>query len=140
MNANWKKTIDRINKDRYQIPPGWDTKETIATQLECAPDRVSDLLKPGIQSGDIERQEFPVWDSARRMTVRVTCYRQKPGTPSSQPAVAGCSAPTNKTAVLMGKIAASIRANPKATDRQIAKNYRGATSALVATIRKEVAP
>lgn len=75
MSNNWTKTVSKINKDRYQIPEGWDTREQVAENLQCAPDRVKDLLKPGIALGEIERQEFPVWDDCRRMTTRVTCYR-----------------------------------------------------------------
>jgi len=72
---NWLKAINDINKSRYIIPEGWDTKEQVAEKMQCSPDRVADLLKPGIQSGDFERQEFSVWSEARRLTERVTCYR-----------------------------------------------------------------
>lgn len=75
MSNNWSKTVSKINRERYQIPKGWDTKEQIAVNLKCAPERVPDLLKPGITLGDIERQSFPVWDEARRMAVQVVCYR-----------------------------------------------------------------
>jgi hypothetical protein len=76
--TNWKATINVINRERFKIPEGWDTKEDVAKSLQCDPDRVADILKPGIAAGEIERAEFPTWDESRRMTVRVVCYRVKP--------------------------------------------------------------
>ena len=121
---NWQKAIDKINQDKYKIPVGWDSKEKIAQELQCSPDRVHDLLKSGIASGAFESQEFPVWDAKRRLTVRIRCYRQRVDENSP--------APTND---LSTKIAASIRRNPKHSDAAIAKNVRGATKALVAAVR-----
>lgn len=73
--SNWLKTVNRINADRYTIPDGWETKEQVAISLQCDPDRVNDVLKPGLAEGAFERQEFPVWDAKSRMAKRVTCYR-----------------------------------------------------------------
>jgi hypothetical protein len=78
MKTNWKTAINKINSARLKIPDGWETRDQVAASLECDPDRVADILKPGIAAGEIERAEFPTWDESRRMTVRVVCYRVKP--------------------------------------------------------------
>ena len=75
MKNNWRKTIDTINAERFTIPEGWDTREQVAISLECAPEKVLDLLKPGIASGEIERGEFSVWNMKRRQTEKVVCFR-----------------------------------------------------------------
>lgn len=87
MKTNWKTAINKINSARLKIPDGWETRDQVAASLECDPDRVADILKPGIAAGEIERQDFPTWDESRRMTVRVVCYRVAPqGTKKPQPA------------------------------------------------------
>lgn len=131
--SKWLKTLNRINATRYQIPAGWQTREQVAVELQCDPDRVADLLKPGLQSGDFERKEFPVWDSARRMTVRVVCYRvcdassQKTAAPSSPaaPAVKGSS-------VSDERIAAAILRDPTRDDGKVSR----AIGVRVAEVRR----
>ena len=123
--TNWNRTVNEINRKKYVIPPGWDTREQVAESLQCAPDKVADLLKPGIQSGDIEKQEFPIWDDGRRMTVRVACYRVRG---ADAPAVV----PTGDAA---DRVRAAIKRNPKHTDRQIAKNQRVPVS-MVEAVRR----
>lgn len=78
----WQKAIDKINAEKYCIPHGWDTKEHIAEELQCSPERVHDMLKNGVSSGAFEAQDFPVWDAKRRMTIRVrfTDRRKQPMT------------------------------------------------------------
>jgi len=129
MKNNWKKTIDTLNAERFTIPEGWDTRDQVAASLECAPDRVSDILKPGIASGDIERKEFSVWNPGRRMTEKVVCYRvvQRVGEAPSAPSS------------LDDRIRKAILAYPGKTNHQIAKNYRGVSAAQVAKIREELA-
>jgi cytochrome P450 len=124
--SKWLKTINRINSNRFQIPAGWQTREQVAVELQCDPDRVADLLKPGLQSGDFERKDFPVWDSARRMTVRVVCYRvcgEEKQSSKSKPALASD---------LDEKIRQAIERNPLKDDRLISKN----TSAPIADVRR----
>jgi hypothetical protein len=128
-NNNWLKAVNDINKNRYTIPAGWDTKEQVAEKMQCSPDRVADLLKPGIQSGDFERQEFSVWDETRRLTTRVTCYRVAPE--KSEAKVPDLDDRE------WNRVAAAIRRDPKKTDRLIAKNSHS-TSVRVAAIRKEL--
>lgn len=125
MKNNWKKTIDQINAERFTIPPGWDTKDKVAADLECAPDRVSDILKPGIASGEIERKEFSVWNAGRRMTEKVVCYRVVGEAPASPHEA---------------KIRNAIKAFPSKTDGAIAKNLSGVLAADVAKVRAAMKP
>lgn len=131
----WLSTVTRINRDRYQIPDGWLPREAVAEQLQCSPDKVADILKPGIASGDFESAEFPVWDEKRRMTLRVRCYRivadasgKSPGPkPSPETRPVGQS--------LEDKIRATILKHPDWNIVRICKNHRGATAALVRSIQ-----
>lgn len=123
----WQKAIDKINADKYRIPEGWDTKEQIAEELQCSPDRVHDLLKGGVASGDFEAKEFPVWDAKRRMTVRVRCYRQK-----SDPVV-----PVKDNTKIEERVRASIARNPKHSDERIRSNIRGSSLEMIRRIRSE---
>lgn len=121
MANNWNTTVTKINRDRYQVPEGWDTKEKIAESLKCAPERVADLLKPGIAIGEIERQEFPVWDEGRRMAVRVVCYR------CVKVAVVG----NGKE----GRIRVAIAKYPKLSNYAISKKLSKVSAAEVAEVR-----
>lgn len=72
---NWKTTVSKLNTKHYRFPSGWDTRETIAEQLECSVDRVDILLAPGLKSGEIEKQQFPVWDPRLNRKTLVWGYR-----------------------------------------------------------------
>jgi hypothetical protein len=104
---NWKATVAKLNAKHYAFPAGWDTRDAIAAQLECSPDRVDTLLGPGLKSGEIEKQQFPVWDSRLGRKILVWGYRQK-----------SVSAPQAKPA---GDIAEIVRA--------VAKKHPGFTPA-----------
>lgn len=71
---NWKSYAEKKNAETYVLPQGWDSRETIAEQLECSPDKVSDHLRPGLRAGEIQMQQFPVWDATLKRIVRVTAY------------------------------------------------------------------
>lgn len=131
MKTNWIKKINEINHRRFTIPPGWETKEQVAESLECSPDKVSDLLKPGIQSGDIERQDFQVWDDKRRMAVKVTCYRMAGGTEPEPRTLSIADIPAEKVT----RILACIGRNPNLSDRLIAKKLSKTLSREVAVVR-----
>ena len=131
MKNNWNRTVTEINRKRYVIPAGWDTREVVAESLECAPDRVADLLKPGIQSGEIERQEFSVWDDARRMTTRVVCYRV------GDEKVAKSATKAQVDDRERGRVKRALERNPDWNDQRIARNARSQKS-VVAEIRKEL--
>lgn len=83
---NWKAAVSKLNSKHFAFPAGWDTRDTIAAQLECSPDRVDTLLGPGLKSGEIEKQQFPVWDARLGRKVLVWGYRQKTvTTPQAKP-------------------------------------------------------
>ncbi len=77
--ANWKTIVDEHNKRAFAWPPGWSTKEDIAIQLGCTPDRVRDVLAPALRAGVVEAKMHRVWTDGRMS--RVIGYRQvaKPG-------------------------------------------------------------
>jgi hypothetical protein len=130
MKTNWLKTVNEINSKRFVIPDGWETRDQVAESLQCDPAKVADIMKPGVASGDIERQTFPLWDAARRMAVSIVCYRL---------AGQGPKAPIKPArGPLETRIAASILRNPRHTDFQIAKNFRGVTSGDVRGIRESL--
>ena len=102
---NWKSTVSRLNARTYAFPDGWDTRETIAAQLECSPDRVDTLLAPGLKSGEIERQQFPVWDARLGRKNLVWGYRQrqdKSETPEPKPTQKPTKNPVKPPAAVEG--------------------------------------
>lgn len=125
----WQKAIDRINIEKFKIPAGWDSKEKIAEELQCSPDRVHDLLKPGLASGAFESQEFPVWDAKRRLTVRIKCYRQKSENEPVKTAIQG---------TLEQKIEQAILSNPNLTNWAISRKLHKASAAQVAAVRAKL--
>lgn len=139
MATNWKQTVNRINNERYRVPEGWETREQVAASLQCDPARVNDILKPGIASGDIERQEFPVWNSDRRMTTRVACYRLRPaGAAKAAEKDVPAKKRQNHPAAAVSRdrrILQAIENYPAETDRQISRRVSGATSSMVRELR-----
>ena len=131
MKTNWIKTVNDINHKRFTIPLEWETKEQVAVSLQCAPDKVADILKPGIQSGDIEKQDFPVWDEKRRMAVKITCFRLVDRDAPVAVPVAVANIPAEKVT----RILAAINRNPGASDREVAKKVYNVTSKEIATVR-----
>jgi hypothetical protein len=73
---NWKNYVEKKNAKTFVIPPGWDSRETIAEQLECSPEKVDDHLRPSLRSGEVVKDIFNVWDSALKRLVRVIAYRE----------------------------------------------------------------
>lgn len=71
---NWKIEVNRMNAAAYRFPKGWSTREEIAEQVECLPERVREVLNPGIKAGTIECRDFKVWEDGR--FVRRTGYRK----------------------------------------------------------------
>jgi hypothetical protein len=62
---NWKNEVNKMNAAAYSWPKGWSSREEIAEQLECSPERVREVLSPGLKAGTIETKEFKVWDGVR---------------------------------------------------------------------------
>ena len=135
MNNNWTKAISKINKARYMIPSGWDTKEQVAESLQCAPTRVAELLKPGLASGDVERQEFLTWDADRNHTARVACYRviENPAAKDKPKSVSRPS-PVSK----LDRIKAAIKKWPGASNYSVARHLSNTTAAEVAAARSQL--
>jgi len=136
MKNNWRKTIDTINAERFTIPEGWDTRDQVAISLECAPEKVLDLLKPGIASGEIERGEFSVWNMKRRQTEKVVCFRvvqqqeskkqqNVPDAPATQPTVEQ-------------RIIRALKAYPGLSDSAVARKLNKVSTQQVAEVRKKV--
>jgi hypothetical protein len=75
---NWKAVVEKKNAEIYRLPEGWDTRDKVADDLECSPERVSEILRPAIKAGEIEKKIFPVWDKASKRVLQVTAYRQQP--------------------------------------------------------------
>jgi hypothetical protein len=71
---NWKAEVHRMNAAAYGWPKGWSSREEIAEQLECSPERVREVLNPGIKAGAIEVKDFKIWEDGR--FVRRTGYRK----------------------------------------------------------------
>lgn len=86
---NWKSYVEKKNAKTFVLPPGWDSRDDIAEQLECSPEKVDDHLRPSLKSGEVEKNIFPVWDSVLGRLVRVIAYReQSKATDAAQPATA----------------------------------------------------
>jgi len=83
---NWKTYVATQNAKTFVLPPGWDSRETIAEQLECSPEKVREHLQPGIAAREIEVKQFPVWDSGLGRKVIVTAYRKIAPSSSADPA------------------------------------------------------
>ena len=76
---NWKQLVEAQNRRTYVLPPGWDSRDKIAEQLECSVDNVRVLLGPAIRAKSVEVSVFPVWDEVTKKVVRVTAYRLRAG-------------------------------------------------------------
>jgi len=77
--VNWKQLVEAQNRRTYVLPPGWDSRDKIAEQLECSVDNVRVLLGPAIRAKSVEVSVFPVWDEVTKKVVRVTAYRRRDG-------------------------------------------------------------
>ncbi|MDE2104590.1 MAG: hypothetical protein KGL39_45565 [Patescibacteria group bacterium] len=60
----------------YLLPQGWDSRATVATQLDCSEDAAARLMAPLIKSGAVETKVFPVWDKLTKRLQRVTAYHR----------------------------------------------------------------
>jgi hypothetical protein len=135
MKNNWNKTVTEINRKRYVIPEGWDTREVVAEQLQCAPDKVADLLKPGLSSGEIERQTFSVWDESRRMAIPTVCYRvASPKQPGKGPVEQIPGKPSGH----IERVQRAILKYPGLSDYEVSRKLSRSSAAEVAAVRKEM--
>lgn len=74
---NWKQLVEAQNRKTYVLPPGWDSRDKVAEQLECSVDNVRVLLGPAIRNKTVEVQQFPIWDDITKKVVRITAYRRR---------------------------------------------------------------
>ncbi len=77
MSNNWKPYVASMNAKTYVLPAGWDSRDTVAAQLECSTDRVRVVLAPAIKAGEVETKQFPVWDRITKRVVSTTAYRRR---------------------------------------------------------------
>jgi len=75
---NWNRIIEDHNKKAYKWPDGWDSKETIAEQLECSPERVAEQLSSAIRNGEVEKKLITYWDDGTKRKVSAFGYRPVP--------------------------------------------------------------
>lgn len=75
MPTNWKTLVEKKNAQTYVLPDGWDSRATVAEQLECSEDKVDHNLRPALKSGEVEKQQFVVWDKDLGRKVMVIAYR-----------------------------------------------------------------
>lgn len=135
----WIKTVNRVNASRYTVPEGWSTREQVAVELECDPEKVGEILKPAIAEGAIERQDFSVWNDKRRRAERATCYRiLAPGTkPATQPSP---SKKKEKPAApdFDSRVRQALIRHPGATDAAIAHSLFKTKTADVVEVRRRL--
>lgn len=74
MSTNWKSLVEKVNAETFVLPDGWDSRDFIAEQLECSPEKVDDLLRPGLKSGRFIKQQHKVWDRNLKRNVMVVAY------------------------------------------------------------------
>ena len=72
---NWKSYVEKQNEKNFILPPGWTPREEVAEQLGCSTERVDEQLRPGLKSGEIEKQQFRVWDKRLKKIVLQIAYR-----------------------------------------------------------------
>jgi hypothetical protein len=126
MRTNWKNVVTKINRKQYAWPAGWETREEVAEQLECSPERVSEILAPGIRSGDVEKGTFAVWDDHLNRKVMITGYRMRPAagsTPTPEPAQPRLPRPT--TASGRGPGRPPVKYTPPAAGTRVRSRKRG---------------
>lgn len=82
--TNWKKSVAQLHAETFTLPPGWDSKATIAESLDCSEEKVADWLAPGVKCGRYKKAAFKVWDATLERHVMVTAYQEvktEPDTP-----------------------------------------------------------
>lgn len=125
--TDWTKTVNTANKKAYSIPEGWSTEEQVAESLGCPVIRVKELLKPGIDTGAIEKHIFPTWSDELQSTKRVTCYRP---VVSNSPKVSCTKIPTEE------RVKSALQRHPDWSDQRIASSIRGANSTIIRKVRE----
>ena len=71
---DWKKYAQKKNAETYVIPSPWESREKVAESLGCSPEKVDDNLRAGLNSKEIQKQSFAVWDSKLERKVMTVAY------------------------------------------------------------------
>jgi len=74
MPTNWTLLAEKENAKAYVLPPGWDSRDTVAVQLDCTPEKVDDVLRPALKSGKVVKQQHRIWDKQLKRVVLVIAY------------------------------------------------------------------
>ena len=74
MSTNWTLLAEKENAKAYVLPSGWDSRDTVAVQLDCAPEKVDDVLRPALKSGKVVKQQHRIWDKQLKRVVLVIAY------------------------------------------------------------------
>lgn len=77
MATNWLALTEKENAKAYVLPKGWDSRDDVAAQLDCSPEKVDDHLRPALKSGKVTKQQFRVWDSRLKRTVMTIAYSEE---------------------------------------------------------------
>lgn len=75
---NWKQHVEKQNAKAFVLPAGWDSREKVAHDLDCAPERVAEIMRPSLKDGSVESQQFRVWNHDLKRVLIVTAYRPRP--------------------------------------------------------------
>jgi hypothetical protein len=78
---NWKNYVEKTQAKTYVLPPGWDSRAKVASDLDCSEENVRRMLAPAMKAGEVEMASFPVWDEMTKRIVRTTAYRRVEAVP-----------------------------------------------------------
>ena len=73
---SYRNIVEKRNAEIFKLPAGWDSREQVAKDLECAPERVHENLRHALNARDVESKVFRVWDKANKRIISVTAYRE----------------------------------------------------------------
>lgn len=72
----WIKIVNKHRAAKNVVPKGWLTRAQVAAQLGLHTDkRVNEVLRAALDAGDVETDNFPVWDKIKKRIVPLPCYR-----------------------------------------------------------------
>lgn len=80
--GKWAELVDEQYRRDFAFPKGWSTKEEVAVDLGCTPDRVRDVLRPAIAAGRVESALHKVWHEGRM--VKMMGYRMVKPAPAGK--------------------------------------------------------
>lgn len=68
--------VEQSQAKQYVLPEGWDSREKVARELNCAEDSVKKHMSLLLKSGKAETKTFPVWDNVMKRVRPVVAYRK----------------------------------------------------------------